>query len=105
MSELQIQHAFSMCNAASHQHHASFLVSKNQIVATLLRNVKEACAAKLANRTVLQTCKGLAEASEVEESSLGHGDQLTQEHQEGDGGEDHGEDHEGLDRLQPVLGR
>lgn len=50
-----------------------------------------------------ETCKGLAEASEVEESSLGHGDQLTQEHQEGDGGEDHGEDHEGLDRLQPVA--
>lgn len=50
-----------------------------------------------------ETCKGLAEASEVEEPSPGQGDQLAQEHQEGDGGEDHREDHEGLDRLQPVA--
>lgn len=50
-----------------------------------------------------ETCKGLAEASEVEESSLGQRDELTQEHQEGDGGEDHRQDHEGLDRLQPVA--
>lgn len=52
---------------------------------------------------VCETCKGLAEAREVEESSHGHGDQLAHKHQEGDGGEDHGEDHEGLDRLQPVA--
>lgn len=48
------------------------------------------------------TCKGLTEACEVEESSFGHGEELAQKNQEGDGGEDHREDHEGLDGLQPV---
>lgn len=53
----------------------------------------------------LHTCKGLTEACEVEEASSGHCEQLTQKNQEGDGGEDHREDHEGLDRLQPVWER
>lgn len=47
------------------------------------------------------TCKDLAKASEVEEPSSGHGEELAHEHQEGDGWEDHGEDHEGLHWLQP----
>lgn len=55
----------------------------------------------LSNKTS-NTCKSLAEACEVEESPLGHGEQLNEEHQEGDGGEDQREDHEGLDGLQPV---
>lgn len=50
-----------------------------------------------------KTCKGLTKACEVEEASSGHGEQLTQKHQEGERGEDHGQDHEGLDRLQPVC--
>lgn len=50
----------------------------------------------------LNTCKGLTEACDVEQASSGHGEQLTQKNQEGDRGEDHREDHEGLDRLQPV---
>lgn len=56
-----------------------------------------------AGREVCETCEGLTEACEVEEASSGHGEELTQEHQEGDGGEDHREDHEGLDGLQPVT--
>lgn len=47
----------------------------------------------------------MAEACEVEESSLCQGEQLTQEDQEGNGGEDYREDHEGLYRLQPVWER
>jgi len=50
-----------------------------------------------------ETCKALAETCEVEESSCGQGEQLTHEDQEGDGGEDHGQDHQGLDGLQPVV--
>lgn len=79
--------------------------NKHQIVTAILQIVKDVCAVIRSNRTVLQTCKGLAEASEVKESSFGQRDELTQKHQEGDGGEDHWEDHEGLDRLQPVLER
>lgn len=48
------------------------------------------------------TCEDLTQSSEVEESSLGHGEQLAQEHQKGDRGENHGEDHEDLHRLQPL---
>lgn len=48
------------------------------------------------------TCKDLTQSSEVEESSLGHGEELAQEHQKGDGGEDHGEDHQHLHRLKPL---
>lgn len=50
------------------------------------------------------TCKGLKEACEVEEASFGNREELTHKHQEGDGAEDHREDHESLDRLQPVCG-
>lgn len=50
-----------------------------------------------------ETCKGLTEACEVEESSSGHGEQLAHKSQEGDGGEDHCKDHEGLNGLQPVA--
>lgn len=53
-------------------------------------------------KTFNNTCESLTEACEVEKSSSGHGEQLTQKNQERDGGEDHGKDHEGLDRLQPV---
>lgn len=44
----------------------------------------------------------MTEACEVEELALGYGQQLNQEDQEGDGGEDHRQDHETLDGLQPV---
>lgn len=50
------------------------------------------------------TCKHLTQASEVEKSSLGHREQLTQEHQEGDGGEDHRQDHQDLHCLEPLWG-
>lgn len=48
------------------------------------------------------TCEDLTQSSEVEESSLGHGKQLAQEHQKGDRGENHGEDHQDLHRLEPL---
>lgn len=48
------------------------------------------------------TCEDLTQSSEVEESSLGHGEQLAQEHQERHRGEDHGQDHQDLHRLQPL---
>lgn len=48
------------------------------------------------------TCKDLTQPGEVEESALGHGEQLTQEHQEGDGGEDHRENHQDLHCLEPL---
>lgn len=44
----------------------------------------------------------MTEACEVEELALGYGQQLNEEDQEGDGGEDHRQDHETLDGLQPV---
>lgn len=53
----------------------------------------------------LNTCKGLKDACEVEEASFRYREQLNQKHQAGDGGGDHREDHERLDRLQPVWGR
>lgn len=51
------------------------------------------------------TCEDLTQSSEVEESSLGHGEELAQEHQKGDRGEDHGEDHQHLHRLKPLYKR
>lgn len=57
------------------------------------------------NSTLLHssdTCEDLTQSSEVEESSLGHGEQLAQEHQKGDRGENHGEDHQDLHRLKPL---
>lgn len=57
------------------------------------------------NSTLLHssdTCEDLTQSSEVEESSLGHGEQLAQEHQKGDRGENHGEDHKDLHRLKPL---
>lgn len=48
------------------------------------------------------TCKGLTETCDVEESSFRDDEQLAQKDHKGHGGEDHREDHEGLDRLQPV---
>lgn len=51
------------------------------------------------------TSEDLTQSSEVEESSLGHGEELAQEHQKGDGGEDHGEDHQHLHRLKPLYKR
>lgn len=57
------------------------------------------------NSTLLHssdTCEDLTQSGEVEESSLGHGEQLAQEHQKGDRGENHGEDHQDLHRLQPL---
>lgn len=36
------------------------------------------------------TCKKLTQASEIEKSSFGHGEELSEEHHEGDGGEHHG---------------
>lgn len=48
------------------------------------------------------TCKDLTQASEVKESTLRHGEQLSQEHHEGDGGEDHRENHQDLHRLKPL---
>lgn len=49
-----------------------------------------------------QACEDLTQSSEVEESSLGHGEQLAQEHQKGDRGENHREDHKDLHRLKPL---
>lgn len=60
------------------------------------------------NSTLLHssdTCEDLTQSGEVEESSLGHGEQLAQEHQKGDRGENHGEDHQDLHRLQPLWGK
>lgn len=51
------------------------------------------------------TCKDLTKPSEVEESTLRHGEQLTQEHQEGDRGEDHRENHQDLHCLKPLWER
>lgn len=51
------------------------------------------------------TCECLTEACEVEELTFGYGEQLNKEDQEGDGGEDHRQDHESLDGLQPVWER
>lgn len=48
------------------------------------------------------TCECLTEACEVEELTCGCGEQLNKEDQEGHGGEDHRQDHERLDGLQPV---
>lgn len=48
------------------------------------------------------TCKDLTQPSEVEESTLRHGEQLAEEHQEGDRGEDHRENHQDLNCLKPL---
>lgn len=48
------------------------------------------------------TCKDLTQSSEIEKPTLGHGEELTQEHQKRDGGEDHGEDHQDLHSLKPL---
>lgn len=46
---------------------------------------------KLLHSTV--TCKDLTQSGEVEETAPRHGEQQTQEHQEGDRWEDHWENH------------
>lgn len=48
------------------------------------------------------TCNNLAQARQVEKASFGHGEELAQEHQEGDGREDHSEDHQSLNGLEPI---
>ena len=48
------------------------------------------------------TCDNLAQACQVKKASFGHGEELAQEHQEGDGGEDHSKDHQSLDGLKPI---
>ena len=56
-------------------------------------------------KNISNTCKGLTESWEVEEFSFGYNEQLNQERQEGDGGENNREDHESLDRAQPIWER
>ena len=53
-------------------------------------------------RAGLVTCEDLTEAGKVEETPLGHGEQLAQEHQEGNGGEDHRQNHQHLHGLEPI---
>lgn len=49
------------------------------------------------------TCKYLRKPTEVEEPPPGSGEELPNEHYDGEGGEDHGQDHERLHRLQPIC--
>lgn len=44
---------------------------------------------KKCKQNIAVTCEDLTQPSEVEESTLGHGEELTQEDQKGDGREDH----------------
>lgn len=48
------------------------------------------------------TCKDLTQPSEIEESTLRHCEQLTQEHQEGHRGENHWDNHQDLNCLKPL---
>lgn len=55
-----------------------------------------------ANYFQVLTGKCLADAGEVKESSFRHGEELSQEYQEWNGGENHRQDHQNLDSLKPL---
>lgn len=50
-----------------------------------------------------QTSKDLEDASEVKPAPLGEGEELAEKQEQGQNTEDDGQDHGGLDRLQPFV--
>lgn len=52
---------------------------------------------------VILTCQNLEDGGEVEASALEQFEELKQKRDEGEEAEEHGQDHEGLHRLDPVC--
>lgn len=50
-----------------------------------------------------QTSKDLEDSSEVKPASLGEGEELAEEQEQGQNTKDDGQDHGGLDGLQPFV--
>lgn len=50
-----------------------------------------------------QTSKDLEDSSDVKPAPLGEGEELAEEQEQGQNTEDDGQDHGGLDRLQPFV--
>lgn len=50
-----------------------------------------------------QTSKDLEDSSDIKPTPLGEGEELAEEQEQGQDAEDDGQDHGGLDRLQPFV--